>query len=87
MARTWIYDSNITVTGPNDESLAVGIDEVMGVIRALAIVTTAARRAGNLLDTMAGNSRDGDTSTISSSGGVECQMCIDADNPFRVLVL
>lgn len=87
MARTWIYDSNITVTGPNDESLAVGIDEVMGVIRALAIVTTAARRAGNLLDTMAGNSRDGGTSTISSSDGVECQMCVDADNPFRVLVL
>jgi len=88
MARSWIYDSNITVSGPNDESLAVGIDEVMGVIRALAIVTTAARRAGNLFDTMAGVSRDDDgTSTMSSSDGVECEMCMDADNPFRLFVL
>ncbi|KAL3795023.1 hypothetical protein HJC23_006344 [Cyclotella cryptica] len=88
-AKQWIYDANVTVTGPRGEQLAVGIDEVMGVTRALAVATTAARRAGSFLD-MAVAGRGASTSSASTtpiSDKVECELLMDPNNPFRVLAL
>ena len=84
-AQKWIYDTNITVTGPKGEQLAVGVDEVMGITRALAVVTSAARRAGSLLDMAVAGNKARDSSSVGD--GVECELMMDADNPFRVLVL
>jgi len=82
----WIYDSNnVTVVGPRGEQLAVGIEEVIGINRALAISATAARRAGSLLDlAVSGGAATTNTNTGSS---VDCELIIDPDNPFKVLVL
>ena len=48
--------NNVTVVGPRGEVLAVGTEEVIGINRALALSATAARRAGNLLDSLASSS-------------------------------
>lgn len=77
----WIYDSNITVVGPRGEQLAVGVDEVLGINRALAISSTAARRAGSLLDFAVGGS------TGLSSSLVMCELIIDPNNQLKILVL
>jgi hypothetical protein len=86
IAEQWIYDSNVTISGPKGEELAVGVDEVLGVTRALAVVTTAAKRAGSFLDmTMAGNR--GSASRSISISQVECELMMDGNNPFQALVL
>ena len=88
IAQQWIYNSNITITGPKDEELAVGFDEVMGITRALAVVTTAARRAGNLFDmAVAGGRSANSPGSVSVSNAVECEMIMDDHDPFQVLVL
>ncbi|KAL7510760.1 hypothetical protein ACHAXN_009796 [Cyclotella atomus] len=84
MAQQWIYDSNVTITGPKGEQLAVGIDEVMGITRALAVVTTAARRAGSLFDMAVTGNREG-VDTLSN--GVDCELIMDAENHYQILVL
>jgi len=81
----WLYDSNnVTVVGPRGEQLAVGVEEVIGINRALAISATAARRAGSLLDLAVSGGTATNTNTGSS---VECELMIDPDNQFKVLVL
>ena len=88
IAQQWIYTSNVTITGPKDEELAVGIDEVIGITRALAVVTTAARRAGNLFDMAVAGGRSTESSgSTSVSDAVECEMIMDKDDPFQALVL
>ncbi|KAL7486052.1 hypothetical protein ACHAW6_011713 [Cyclotella cf. meneghiniana] len=88
IAKQWIYDANITITGPRGEQLAVGIDEVMGVTRALAVATTAARRAGSFLDmAVAGGVSSSSASTTAIYDKVECELLMDPNNPFRVLAL
>mmetsp|Transcript_16416 Transcript_16416/g.39282 ORF Transcript_16416/g.39282 Transcript_16416/m.39282 type:complete len:936 (-) Transcript_16416:50-2857(-) len=78
----WIYDSNVTVTGPRgEERLAEGLDEVLLLNRALATAATAARRAGSLFDLAVGGSAP------TSSSGVECELLIDPINPLKVMVL
>ncbi len=82
----WIYDSNnVTVVGPRGEQLAVGMEEVIGINRALAISATAARRAGNLLDSLAASS--GGATATSFGSSVECELMIDPKNQLKVLVL
>jgi len=83
----WIYDSNnVTVVGPRGEQLAVGIEEVIGINRALAISATAARRAGSLLDSLAVSG--GAAATNANTGSsVECELMIDPNNQLKVLVL
>ncbi|KAL7492691.1 hypothetical protein ACHAWT_001829 [Skeletonema menzelii] len=84
----WIYDSNnVTVVGPRGEELAVGIEEVIAINRALALSATAARRAGSLLDSLAASS--GGATTINSNTGssVECELMIDPNNQLKILVL
>jgi hypothetical protein len=80
----WIYDSNITITGPKGEQLAVGIDEVLGINRALALAATTARRAGSLLDIAVGG---GSSSSSPSSQGVECELIVDPEDQLKVLAL
>lgn len=88
IAQQWIYDSNITITGPKGEQLAVGVDEVIAITRALAVVTTAARRAGSLLDmAVAGRGASSSPESIAVSDKVECELIMDPVNPFQVLVL
>ncbi|KAK1739761.1 hypothetical protein QTG54_009520 [Skeletonema marinoi] len=83
----WIYDSNnVTVVGPRGEQLAVGIEEVIGINRALAISATAARRAWSLLDSLAVSG--GAAATNANTGSsVECELMIDPNNQLKVLVL
>jgi len=47
-AKQWIYDQNVTISGPRGgkELLAVGLEEVLLLSRALATAATAARRRG-----------------------------------------
>ena len=81
----WIYDStNVTVVGPRGEVLAVGIDEVIGINRALALSSTAARRAGSLFDLAV--SGGGDAATGSSSK-VECELILDPSNNLQLKIL
>ncbi|KAL7473026.1 hypothetical protein ACHAXS_013399 [Conticribra weissflogii] len=104
-----IYDQNVTVTTPSrgssdssggsgsQEILAMGMDEVLGVTRALAVASTAARRAGSLLDLAVGGGGKAVSSTgddgvddevgAYSPGHVECELLIDPENPLKVLVL
>lgn len=83
----WIYDStNVTVVGPRGELLAVGIDEVIRINRALALSSTAARRAGSLLDLAVNGGGD---AAIGSSSKVECELILDPNNnqQLKILVL
>eukprot|EP00985_Skeletonema_marinoi_P009390 scaffold4384_cov183-Skeletonema_marinoi.AAC.1 len=83
----WIYDSNnVTVVGPRGEQLAVGIEEVIGINRALAISATAARRAGSLLDSLAVSGGAAATN-MNTGSSVECELMIDPNNQLKVLVL
>eukprot|EP00984_Skeletonema_dohrnii_P010856 scaffold4262_cov104-Skeletonema_dohrnii-CCMP3373.AAC.2 len=84
----WIYDSNnVTVVGPRGEQLAVGIDEVIGINRALAISATAARRAGSLLDSLAVSGGGAAATNANTGSSVECELMIDPNNQLKVLVL
>ena len=84
----WIYDSNnVTVVGPRGEQLAVGIEEVIGINRALAISATAARRAQSLLDLAVSGGTGAANTNTGSSSSVECELMIDPDNQFKILVL
>eukprot|EP00579_Thalassiosira_antarctica_P016499 CAMPEP_0201934834 /NCGR_PEP_ID=MMETSP0903-20130614/34396_1 /ASSEMBLY_ACC=CAM_ASM_000552 /TAXON_ID=420261 /ORGANISM="Thalassiosira antarctica, Strain CCMP982" /LENGTH=935 /DNA_ID=CAMNT_0048475135 /DNA_START=153 /DNA_END=2961 /DNA_ORIENTATION=- len=85
----WIYDSNVTVTGPRGEQLAVGLDEVRLLSRALATAATAARRAGSLFDFAVGTTTSTGSSSSSSQAGqsLECEFLIDPNNPLQVMVL
>ena len=84
----WIYDSNnVTVVGPRGEQLAVGIDEVIGINRALAISATAARRAGSLLDSLAVSGGGAAATNMNTGSSVECELMIDPNNQLKVLVL
>ena len=75
-----IYSTNVTVTGPSDEILGQGRDEVILLNRALAIAATTARGADRLIDLAVGGS-------TSSASGVECEMLIDPNNPLEVITL
>ena len=77
-----VYDNNIIVTGPKEEILAEGLDEVLLLNRALATAAVAAKRAGGLLDLAIG----GTSSSSSRIDGVDCELLIDPDNPLEVLV-
>jgi len=77
-----VYDNNIMISGPKDEILAEGLDEVLLLNRALATAAVAAKRAGSLLDLAIG----GTSSSPSQTDGVECELLIDPDNPLEVLV-
>lgn len=79
----WIYDSNVTVTGPGGEQLAEGLEEVLLLTRALATAATAARRAGSLFDLAVGSS----SSSSQKGQPVECELLIDPNNPLKVMVL
>ncbi|KAL9186926.1 hypothetical protein ACHAXT_010646 [Thalassiosira profunda] len=76
----WIYDLNVTITGPRGEELAVGREEVLLLNRALATAATAARRAGSLLDLATGASSTG-------QGQVECEIMVDTEDQLKALVL
>lgn len=81
----WMYAPNITVSGPKDEELAVGLDEVLLLSRALATAATTARRAGNLFDlALSGSSSSGGG---SPAGQLECELLIDPGDPLRVAAL
>jgi len=77
-----IYENNIIISGPNEEILAEGLDEVLLLNRALATAAVAAKRAGSLLDLAIG----GTSSSSSQTDWVECELLIDPDNPLEVLV-
>ena len=79
-----IYESNVTITGPKDETLAEGIDEVLLLNRALATTATAARRAGSLFDLATGSPT---SSSSNNQGQVDCKILIDPNNSQKVLVL
>ena len=80
----FIYEPNVTITGPKDETLAEGIDEVLLLNRALATTATAARRAGSLFDLATGSPT---SSSSNNQGQVECKILIDPNNSQKVLVL
>ena len=81
-----IYDvNNVTVVGPRGEQLAVGIEEVIGINRALAISATAAKRAGLLFDSFAASGTPAANANAGSS--VDCELIIDPNNQLKILVL
>ena len=84
----YIYDTNVTITGPKNETLAEGSDEVLLLNRALATAAVAARRAGSLLDLAVLGTTTSSSSTTTKQGQVvECELLIDPTNPLKVLVL
>ena len=81
----WIYDSNnVTVVGPRGEELAVGIEEVIGINRVLALSATAARRAGSLLDSLPSSSAGAATTNTNTGSSVDCELMIDPNNQLKM---